>query len=77
MIGTLESPLHALNLQQQIDETHELNPSAYIIAIDACLGKSSSIGQLLFHEGPIQPGKAVGKDLPMLLADVSIKGLST
>ncbi|MCZ2259042.1 spore protease YyaC [Sporosarcina sp. G11-34] len=74
VIGTLESPLHALNLQQQIDETTELNPAAYIIAIDACLGKSSSIGQLLFHEGPIQPGKAVGKKLPSV-GNVSIKGI--
>lgn len=74
VIGTLENPLHALNLQQKIDETIDANPSAYIVAIDACLGKGSSIGQLLFHNGPIQPGKAVGKDLPSV-GNVSIKGI--
>ena len=74
VIGTLENPLHALNLQQKIDETIDLNPSAYIVAIDACLGKGSSIGQLLFHDGPIQPGKAVGKNLPSV-GNVSIKGI--
>ncbi|MHA6260974.1 spore protease YyaC [Sporosarcina sp. CAU 1771] len=74
VIGTLKDPLHALNLQQKIDETKATNPSAYIVAIDACLGKGSSIGQLLFHSGPIQPGKAVGKDLPSV-GNVAIKGI--
>ncbi len=74
VIGTLESPLHALNLQQHIDETRLTNPSAFIVAIDACLGQVSSIGQLLFNSGPIHPGKAVGKELPPV-GDVSIKGI--
>ncbi len=74
VFGTLENPLHALNLQHRIDETRITNPSAFIVAIDACLGQGSSIGQLLFHSGPIQPGKAVGKELP-LVGDVSIKGV--
>ena len=74
VIGTLESPLHALNLQQHIDETRLDNPAAFIVAIDACLGQGSSIGQLLFQHGPIHPGKAVGKDLPPV-GDVSIKGI--
>ncbi|WP_082786778.1 spore protease YyaC [Sporosarcina psychrophila] len=74
VIGTLESPLHALNLQQHIDETRLTNPTAFIVAIDACLGQVSSIGQLLFNSGPIHPGKAVGKELPPV-GDVSIKGI--
>lgn len=74
VIGTLESPLHALNLQDIIDKTLASNPEAYIVAIDACLGKGSSIGQLLFQEGPIEPGKAVGKNLPPV-GNVSIKGI--
>lgn len=74
VIGTLENPLHALNLQQHIDETRRTNPSAFIVAIDACLGQGSSIGQLLFHSGPIHPGKAVGKELPPV-GNVSIKGI--
>lgn len=74
VIGTLENPLHALNLQQQLDETSLAFPSAFTVAIDACLGQGSSIGQLLFHSGPIHPGKAVGKQLPPV-GDVSIKGI--
>lgn len=74
VIGTLENPLHALNLQQHIDQTQLDSPSAFIVAIDACLGQGSSIGQLLLHSGPIHPGKAVGKELPPV-GDLSIKGI--
>jgi putative sporulation protein YyaC len=74
IIGTLETPLHALNLQEQIDEVNDLYPSPYIVAIDACLGSHTSIGQLLIQNGPIQPGRAVGKDLPPV-GDLSIKAV--
>ncbi len=74
VLGTLETPLHALNLQQRLDEIMIINPSAFIVAIDACLGQGNSVGQLLFHNGPIQPGKAVGKDLPPV-GNVAIKGV--
>lgn len=74
VVGTLENPLHALNLKQRLDERLEMDPSTFIVAIDACLGKSDSIGQLLFHKGPLYPGKAVGKELPPV-GNLSIKGV--
>jgi len=74
VIGTLETPLHALNLEQKIEELQIKNPNAFIVAIDACLGKGTSIGQILFQHEPIRPGQAVGKDLPPV-GDVSIKGI--
>lgn len=74
VVGTLEKPLHALNLQQHLDEKLSHDPSTYIVAIDACLGRSDSIGHLLFQNGPLYPGKAVGKDLPPV-GDLSIKGV--
>ena len=74
VIGTLENPLHALNLIQQVDSILDTTPGAYSVAINACLGKGSSIGQLLFQDGSIQPGQAVGKTLPPI-GNVSIKGV--
>lgn len=74
VIGTLETPLHALNLQQKMDEITRTVPDAYIVAVDACLGKGSSIGQILLRNGAIQPGLAVGKKLPAI-GNVSIKGI--
>ncbi|ARJ39049.1 spore protease YyaC [Sporosarcina sp. P21c] len=74
VVGTLQDPLHALNLQQRIELTKSLYPDAFVVAIDACLSKKDAVGDLLFHSGPIAPGKAVGKELP-LVGDVSVKGI--
>lgn len=74
VIGTLENPLHALNLEKHIAEKNETYPEAYTVAIDACLGKGSSIGELLFQDGSMQPGQAVGKNLPSV-GNASIKGI--
>ncbi|AXI00666.1 spore protease YyaC [Sporosarcina sp. PTS2304] len=74
VIGTLENPLHALNLEQRLKLTETLYPDAFTVAIDACLSKKDAVGELLFHNGPISPGKAVGKNLPPV-GDVSIKGV--
>lgn len=62
--GTLHNPVHATNLIETIEtiELHHRNP--YIIAIDACLGKSSSIGHLIASKGPLKPGAALNKPLP-------------
>ncbi|WP_153721526.1 spore protease YyaC [Sporosarcina cascadiensis] len=74
VIGTLQEPLHALNLKQRTEQTTVLHPDAFAVAIDACLSKRDAVGDLLFHSGPISPGKAVGKELPPV-GDVSIKGI--
>lgn len=74
VIGTLENPLHALNLEERLKDIQQNNPDAYLIAIDACLGKGSSIGQLLLQNEPLYPGQAVGKNLPAV-GDYSIKGV--
>mgnify|MGYP002512218289 CR=1 FL=1 len=74
VIGTLEEPLHALNLEQRLQEIQCEDPDAFIVAIDACLGKGTSIGQLLFQNEPIYPGQAVGKKLPAV-GNVAIKGV--
>lgn len=74
VVGTLEKPLHALNLEERLDERLAMEPSPFIVAIDACLGRSDSIGHLLFHQGPLYPGKAVGKALPPV-GNLSIKGV--
>lgn len=74
IIGTLENPLHALNLKEHIEETYAKNPDTFVIAIDACLGKGSSIGQFLLQKGPLHPGQAVGKDLPPI-GDISVKAV--
>lgn len=74
VVGTLQQPLHALNLQENIDDIQQNNPSAFVVAIDACLGHNAKIGDIVLHNGPLFPGKAVKKELPPI-GDLSIKGI--
>lgn len=74
VIGTLEQPLHALNLQEHITQLQESTPTPFIVAIDACLGHDTKIGEIILQHGPLFPGKAVKKELPPI-GDLSIKGI--
>lgn len=62
--GTLDHPVHAVNLKETLKIINKKHPNAYIIAIDACLGKYESIGFITAGEGTIQPGAGVNKRLP-------------
>jgi len=62
--GTLDSPVHAVNLQETIDHVKKNHGNPLIIAIDACLGQLNSIGKITVAHGPIKPGAGVKKQLP-------------
>ena len=64
--GTLDNPIHALNIYESIDNIKKSHPKGNFLAIDACLGSKSSIGNIQIREGPILPGKGVGKKLPQI-----------
>lgn len=72
--GTIEYPIHALNIKDRIKNIYDLHPNANIIGIDACLGEESSIGDIHIRNSPIHPGKGVGKSLPEV-GDYSIVGI--
>lgn len=61
VIGTLEKPCDAHAVELEISNVRD---TAIVIAIDACLGKPKSVGQFLAAQGPLQPGKAIGRRLP-------------
>jgi putative sporulation protein YyaC len=63
VIGTLEKPCDAHAVEQAAQAIHK---DAIVIAIDACLGKPASVGRFIASEGPIQPGKAIGRRLPAI-----------
>ena len=62
--GTLSKPVHAVNLNDKLEYIKNNFSSPYIIAIDACLGKSKNIGKVNINEGPLKPGTGVNKSLP-------------
>lgn len=72
VLGTIEEPVHALNLEEKIN----LIPAGKIvIAIDACLSnKKDTVGSILLEKGSISPGAGVGKKL-LQVGDFGIKGL--
>lgn len=72
--GTLESPIHALNLEETIKDIETTFNHPFIIGIDACLGKLSSIGMISASEGPVKPGAGVNKQLPSV-GDMHITGI--
>ncbi|WP_419876388.1 spore protease YyaC [Candidatus Pristimantibacillus sp. PTI5] len=71
VIGTLQQPCDAHAVERS---AAGIPKDCTVIAIDACLGKPSSIGRFLVSEGPLQPGKAIGRRLPAI-GQYSIAGV--
>ena len=72
--GTLDEPVHAKNLKDTIEMIYQSHEDAFIIAIDASLGKSNHIGYITLGKGPLKPGAGVDKDLPAV-GDIFITGI--
>jgi len=72
--GTLDEPVHAVNLKETLTTIHERFRNPYLIAIDACLGQFTSIGTIQVGDGPMRPGAGVNKDLPPV-GDIHITGI--
>ncbi len=72
--GTLEHPVHAINLVSKMADIQTKNPNIPILAIDASLGKYKSVGKIQLKKGAISPGKGVGKVLPEV-GDFSLVGI--
>lgn len=74
LLGTLENPVHAKNLEEKIDYIYGNFSNPFVIAIDASLGKLDKIGYLNIKDGPLSPGLGVNKKLPKV-GDLSITGI--
>ncbi|MBM7645521.1 putative sporulation protein YyaC [Scopulibacillus daqui] len=72
--GTLEQPIHAINLDEKLKEINHAYRKPFIIAIDACLGKYNNIGTISIGEGPVLPGAGVNKKLSPV-GDMHITGI--
>jgi putative sporulation protein YyaC len=74
VVGNLEHPVHAANLDQTLERLISETPFPYIIAIDACLGTAGHIGRIMVGNGPIRPGAGLKKDLPET-GDMHVTGI--
>ncbi|MEH7483289.1 spore protease YyaC [Neobacillus drentensis] len=72
--GTLDEPIHAVNLSEKLKEIHAKHDAPYIIGIDACLGRIKNVGVIQLGNGPVKPGAGVNKELPAV-GDIHITGI--
>ncbi|WP_027964571.1 spore protease YyaC [Halalkalibacillus halophilus] len=71
--GTLEHPVHALNLQETTDHIYASYDNPYVIAIDAALGSVSKLQTIDVGEGSLSPGTALKKEIDPI-GDLYLKG---
>ncbi|WP_353094656.1 spore protease YyaC [Tissierella praeacuta] len=74
LIGTLEKPIHAQNLEETISRIDKDYNSPFVVAIDSSLGKHDRIGYLSIKNSPLNPGAGVNKVLPSV-GDIAITGI--
>lgn len=64
IFGNLDEPVHAANLDSILKSLRNSPKKLYTIAVDACLGKSESVGFVSVNRGALYPGSGVNKVLP-------------
>jgi putative sporulation protein YyaC len=74
VFGNLDTPVHATNLATFIDIIKAQHVNSLIVAIDACLGRTDSVGHITLAKGSIKPGAGVNKALPEV-GDIAITGI--
>ncbi len=72
VLGTLDRPVHAGNLQKILLKLEAEN--APVLGIDACLGTPAEVGTVIVSAGPLRPGLGVRKQLPSI-GDLHIAGV--
>jgi len=74
VFGTLEEPVHAVNLNETLAVIEKQFSRPLIIAVDACLGQVQSVGSIALGKGSLQPGTGVNKELPPV-GEIFISGV--
>ena len=74
VLGTVHNPVHAKNLEENIEYIKSDIKNPFVIAIDASLGGVDKIGYVNVFNRPIKPGAGVNKKLPEI-GDIGITGV--
>lgn len=72
--GTLEEPVHALNLEKTCTTITAHHRNSAILAVDSSLGSKKNVGCLQFGMGSLRPGAGVHKKLPPV-GDIYVTGI--
>ena len=74
IVGTLERPVHAMNLEQSMAMVRLKFPNHVIVAVDASVGSLEHVGCITLGKGALRPGLGVCKDL-QAVGDIFITGI--
>ena len=72
MLGDLEAPVHAENLDQVASRL--TGTDGLVVGVDACLGTRQEVGRVMVKSGPLRPGLGVKKKLAPI-GDLYIAGV--
>jgi putative sporulation protein YyaC len=74
VIGTLERPVHAMNLETYQTLLRLRYPNYVVVAVDASVGNMEHIGHVTLGRGALKPGLGVSKELRSV-GDIFITGI--
>lgn len=74
IVGTLDRPVHAMNLEQYIQMIHRCYPQSVIVAVDASVGSMEHVGCVTLGRGALRPGLGVSKEL-QAVGDIFLTGI--
>ena len=74
IIGSLDHPVHAVNLEQTLEWINSRKDKPILVAIVASVGVEEHVGCITLSNRPLKPGLAVNKDLPAV-GHISITGI--
>ncbi|MCI8400853.1 MAG: spore protease YyaC [Lachnospiraceae bacterium] len=74
LLGTLSSPVHAVNLEETMKRIREEYQDYVVVAIDASIGRHEHVGYITVGLGSLKPGLGVRKNLGAV-GDVFITGI--
>ena len=74
IMGTLERPVHAMNLDRSMELVRLKYPNHVVVAVDASVGNQDHVGCITLGRGSLRPGLGVSKDLEAV-GDIFITGI--
>lgn len=74
IVGTLDMPVHALNLEHCIKGIQRDFSDYVVVAVDASVGNADHIGYVTLGRGSLRPGLGVSKELGAV-GDLFITGI--
>ena len=74
IFGTLDHPVHAMNIDSYMKEIKKKFSDHIVVAVDASVGNAEYIGYITLGRGALKPGLGVSKELTAV-GDLFITGI--